>query len=98
MDYVFKYTQGFLLMNLFSSEISIFPAIVLNYIEIYLYTDRGLGVAVLAGHGEVQAEGVAVDHVHVASLGPAQGIDPATEGFVGAHIHHDPGVLAVNGN
>ena len=39
MDYVFKYTQGFLLMNLFSSEISIFPAIVLNYIEIYLYIE-----------------------------------------------------------
>ena len=34
MDYVFKYTQGFLLMNISSSEISIFPAIVLNYIEI----------------------------------------------------------------
>ena len=39
MDYVFKYTQGFLLMNLFSSEISIFPAIVLNYIEMYLYIE-----------------------------------------------------------
>ena len=57
---------------------------------------RRLGVAVLARHGQVQSEGVAVDHIHVAGLGPAQGVDPATEGLVGADIHHDPGILAVN--
>ena len=68
------------------------------YIEIYLYTytDRGLGVAVLAGHGEVQAEGVAVDDVHVAGLGPAERVDAAGEGLVGAHVHHDARVLAVD--
>lgn len=59
---------------------------------------RWLGVAVLARHGQVQPEGVAVDHVHVAGLGPAEGVDSATERFVGADIHNDPGVLAVNGH
>ena len=32
---------------------------------------RGLCVAVLARHGEVQPEGVAVDNIHIARLRPA---------------------------
>ncbi len=61
-------------------------------------TYHRLGVAVLAAHGQVEPEGVAVDHVHVAGLGSAEGVHPAAKGFVRVHVYHDPGVLAVDGN
>lgn len=75
-------------------------------------THGGLGVAVLARHGEVQPatihshlnllwilfipERVAVDDVHVTSLAAAKCVDPAAERLVGPDVHHDPGVLAVH--
>ena len=57
---------------------------------------HGLRVAVLAAHGEVEAERVAVDDVHVARLGAAEGVDAAAERPVRADVDHDLGVLAVD--
>lgn len=63
-----------------------------------LTTHHRLRVAVLPGHGEVEAEQVAVDDVDVARLGPAQRVDAPVEGLVGAHLHGDARVLAVDGD
>lgn len=59
-------------------------------------TYRTLSVAVLPGHGQVEAEPVRVDDLDVAGLGAAQGIDPAVEGAVGSYLHHNPSVLAMH--
>jgi hypothetical protein len=57
-----------------------------------------LGVAVLAAHGQVQAEPRALDDVHVASLASAHRVDPPVEWLVRVDLDDDPRVLAVHRN
>lgn len=61
-----------------------------------VHASSALGVAVLSSHGQVQSEGVRVDHIDVASLGAAQSVDTSVEGLVGADLDGNTGVLAVN--
>lgn len=61
-------------------------------------THRALSVAVLAGHGEIEAEPIGIDHLDVTSLRAAQSVDTTVEGLVSGHLHHDACVFAVNGD
>lgn len=57
---------------------------------------HALSVTVLATHGQVKPEEIAVDHVDVASLRTAESVDTTVEGFVRADLNSDSGVFAVH--
>lgn len=55
-----------------------------------------LSVTVLASHCQIQSELIRVDHVNVTRFGSTERVNSAVEGFVGAHLDRDSGVLAVD--
>lgn len=61
-----------------------------------LFTYHALGVTILPGHRQVQPKEIAVDHIDVAGLRTAEGINPPVERFVRAHLNGNPRVLAID--
>lgn len=61
-----------------------------------IITHHRLRIAVLSGHGQVQSEEIAVEHVHVAGLRSAQRINPPIERLISTYLDGDLGVFAVN--
>lgn len=70
----------------------------LSFLKFKFRTYHTLCITILASHCQIQAEGVRIDDINVTGLGTAQSIDTAIEGFVGAHLDSNAGILAVDGD
>lgn len=59
-------------------------------------TYHTLSVTILPAHGQVEPEEIAVDHVDVASLGAAKGVNATIKRFIRANLNGYSGVFTID--